>query len=77
MTSYIMSEPRFTVRWYHKHHPGSNLGLPPGYAVFDHGNRITITFQNYGEALQHCENISKLYARFGFLAHYAEKEDAS
>lgn len=61
-----MTEPRFTVKWYCPH-CHQLVGNKSGYAVYDRDNRITITFREYGEAIQHRDNIAKLYARWGFV----------
>lgn len=57
-----MTEPRFTVRWCR----GIGIVLRPGYAVFDHGCRITIVWQAFGEAERQCRRIAETYARFGW-----------
>lgn len=60
-----MTEPRFTVRFFCPH-CGVVVSSGKGYAVYDRGNRITISFANYAEALQRRDNIAALYARFGW-----------
>lgn len=60
-----MSEPRFTVKWYCPH-SGRLAGHEPGYVVFDRDRRITIAWQNYAEAREHCDNIHRIYLRYGW-----------
>lgn len=55
-----MTEPRFTVRWCQ----GTEPVLKPGYAVFDHGRRITITWAAFGEACRQRDRIAETYARY-------------
>lgn len=53
---------RFSVRWL-RHVP---IGLIRGWAVYDRGHRITITFPTKGEAYYHLGRIAHLYARWGW-----------
>lgn len=59
-----MSE-RFTVRWYAVR-SGVLRSLRPGFAVFDQGRRITITFPHLADAEAHRARIAEIYARFGW-----------
>jgi hypothetical protein len=59
-----MTAPRFTVR-------KVACQLAPsirraGWAVYDREQRITIPFADYEEALRRCDNIHRLYLRFGW-----------
>ena len=60
-----MTEPRFTVRRV-KNNIAPKLPKFVGWAVFDREQCITIPFGNYAEAVQHCENIHRLYLRYGW-----------
>lgn len=57
-----MSEPRFTVRWCR----GTGTVLRPGFAVFDHRTRITITWPRFAEACRHRDRIAEIYAENGW-----------
>lgn len=59
-----MSDPRFTVRWFRGR--GAAFALRPGWAVFDRQARITITFGNYAEAMQHRDRIAEIYLKNGW-----------
>lgn len=59
-----MSQPRFTVRWYRAR--GTAFALAPGYAVFEHGKRITITWASFAEACRHRDRIALIYAENGW-----------
>lgn len=58
-----MTEPRFTVKHYRA---AVGHGWRVGWAVYDHGERITIAFDTYAEAEQRRDNIAALYARWGW-----------
>ena len=57
-----MTEPRFTVRWCR----GTGTVLRPGFAVFDHRTRITITWLSFAEACRHRDRIAQIYAENGW-----------
>lgn len=59
-----MTEPRFTVK---EVRTAAGHGWRYGWVVADRGEVITILYANYAEALQHRDNIAKLYARWGFV----------
>lgn len=58
-----MSYQRFSVR-----HARVALGRGwrQGWCVYDRGKRITILFDEFSEAMEHRDNISKIYLRFGW-----------
>lgn len=59
-----MTEPRFTVHWFRGR--GASFALAPGFAVFDHCTRITITWPSFAEACQHRDRIAQIYAENGW-----------
>jgi hypothetical protein len=60
-----MTERRFTVRRTYQRQ-GGGRGMRAGWVVFDRRRPITIPFADFGEALQHRDNIAALYARWGW-----------
>jgi hypothetical protein len=58
-----MSVPRFSVR---KAKVKAGHGWRVGWAVYDRDDRISVTFENYDEAVQRRDNIHALYLRYGW-----------
>lgn len=56
---------RFTVKW-HFSCRGRGRGAMWGWIVFDRGRPITIPFEGFEEAVQHRDNIQRLYLRWGW-----------
>jgi hypothetical protein len=53
---------RFRIAWMKAH----GCAEPAGFAVVDHGRRITITWKTQDEAQQHLEAIARIYQRYGW-----------
>ena len=45
---------------------GAAFALAPGFAVFDHKMRITITWPSFAEACRHRDRIAQIYAENGW-----------